>query len=65
MAFGGIEGLTWVDPGNGASQDWNPGGAYVIVKPTIIPANEKIACAVAGSAGGEVKWLPLTPSATI
>jgi hypothetical protein len=39
-------------------------GAHVIVKPAITPANGKIACAVAGSAGGEVKCLPFTPSAT-
>jgi hypothetical protein len=56
-------------PDLGPSGEWyivksEPRGAYVIVKPAITPANDRIACAVAGSAGGEVKCLPLTPSAT-
>ena len=41
-----------------------PTGEYVIVKPAMTPANDKIVWAVAGSAGGEVKCFPLTPSAT-
>ena len=58
-----------IKPDLGPSGEWyivksEPRGAYVIVKPAITPANDRIACAVAGSAGGEVKCLPLTPSAT-
>jgi hypothetical protein len=56
-------------PDLGPSGEWcivksEPRGAYVIVKPGITPANYKIACAVAGSAGGEVQCLPLSPSIT-
>jgi hypothetical protein len=58
------ENPTWVHPGT-VHRKVRTGGAYVIVKSAITPANNKITCAVAGSAGGEVKCLPFTPSATI